>query len=109
MTPAEYLVHHGAGGHLGRFRAVASAAFARGDAVVVRGLRGLELGEVLCAAEGKAALPDPFVGELLRRATPDDLAAADRQRAFGQRLCADAERLAAEAGLPLAVVDLGVP
>jgi hypothetical protein len=108
MMSAEYLVHHGAGGHLGRFRAAAPAAFARGDAVVVRGLRGLELGEVLCAAEGKAALPDPYVGDLLRRATADDLAAADRRREFGQRLCADAERLAAERGLPLAVVDLEV-
>lgn len=108
MTPAEYLVHHGAGGHLGRFRAATPTALARGVAVVVRGRRGLELGEVLCAAEGKAVLPDPYVGELLRRATTDDLTAADRQREFGHRLCADAERLAAEAGLPLAVVDLEV-
>src|SRR5260221_665674 len=108
MTLAEYLVHHGAGGHLGRFRAAKSATFTRGDTVVVRGLRGLELGEVLCAAEGKAALPDPYVGEVLRRALPDDLAVAERQREIGQRLCTDAEQLAVEFGLPLAVVDLEV-
>src|SRR5947209_20231467 len=108
MTPAEFLVHYGAGGHLGRFRAAVPASFGRGDAVVVRGRRGLELGEVLCAAEGKAALPDPYVGELLRRATTDDLSSANRLRELGQRLCTDAERLAAEFGLPLAVVDLEV-
>src|SRR5579871_1748711 len=108
MATAEYLVHYGAAGHLGRFRATAPAQFRRGDVVVVRGVRGLELGELLCAADGKAVLPDPFVGELLRRATTDDQTAATHHRQLGQSLCAEAEQLAADLGLPLAAVDLEI-
>src|SRR5437773_11999900 len=82
----EYLVYHGCAGHLGRFRST-DGALARGTAVVVRSRRGLELGEVLCPADpDRAALPDPFVGELLRPATADDEIAAARGAEVGQRL-----------------------
>jgi hypothetical protein len=106
-TAGEYLVHHGAAGHLGRFRAAGGDVCARGDAVVVRTARGLELGEVLAPADGsRVTFPDAFVGELLRRATRDDLAAVARGREVGIALCADGERLAFERALPLAVVDV---
>src|SRR5262249_38319296 len=72
-----------------------------------RSRRGLELGEVLCpAAVDRAALPDPFVGELLRAATPDDVATADRHRDLGQLLFTDGCRLTDARDLPLAVVDV---
>ena len=62
----EYLVHHGAAGHVGRFRSADGDGCARGDSVVVRSQRGLELGEVLAAAEPeRVPFPDGFVGELL--------------------------------------------
>ena len=58
----EYLVHHGAAGHVGRFRAAGDGC-ARGDAVVIRSQRGLELGEVLAPADdGRVPFPDGFVG-----------------------------------------------
>ena len=110
MKPTyEYLVHHGTAGHVGRFRSAGGAACARGDAVVVRSQRGLELGEILAPADGaRVAFPDAFVGALLRPATDTDRAAADRCRAVGLDLCADGERLAAERGLSLAVLDAEV-
>jgi hypothetical protein len=105
----EYLVHHGAAGHVGRFRAAVACAPERGDAVVVRTSRGLELGEVLrLATLERASFPDPFVGELLRPATADDVAAAARYRELGRIVAGDAERLAAERGLPLAVLDVEI-
>src|SRR5690349_7444738 len=109
MSAREYLVHHGCAGHLGRFRTAADGALDRGAAVVVRTLRGLELGEVLCPADSdRLALPDPFVGELLRAATPADLDAADRARQLGQRLFDEGSRLTVALALPLAPVDVEV-
>jgi hypothetical protein len=109
MAGSEYLVHHGCAGHLGRFRAAAVGALDRGAAVVVRSRRGLELGEVLCpAGPDPLSLPDPFVGDLLRPATPADLADADRNRAFGQRLFDEGTALAGSLGLPLTLVDVEI-
>ncbi|HEY1376054.1 MAG TPA: hypothetical protein VGF55_04640 [Gemmataceae bacterium] len=109
MEGGEYLVHHGCAGHLGRFRAAGPGGFGRGAGVVVRSRRGLELGEVLCpSASDRAVLPDPFVGELLRAATADDLAAAHSHRELEQRLFVDGCRLSDDRGLPLAVVDVEV-
>jgi hypothetical protein len=105
----EYLVHHGVAGHVGRFRSADGNSCVRGDAVVVRSQRGLELGRVLARAESdRAAFPDGFVGELLRRASAEDVSLAERGRATGLQLCAAGERLAAAIGLPLAVLDAEV-
>src|SRR4051812_13505926 len=105
----EYLVHHGCAGHLGRFSSAGSQVFGRGEAVVVRSRRGLELGEVLCPCSPDGALlPDPFVGELLRAATTTDIADAEERRDFGRRLFDKAVRRADDLGLPLAVIDVEV-
>jgi hypothetical protein len=105
----EYLVQHGAVGHLGRFRSGEGRGFRRGDAVVVRSRRGLELGDVLChsSADG-AVLPDPFVGELIRAATADDVAEAEQRHQLGRLVFEDAARHAEAIGLPLAVIDVEV-
>ncbi len=109
MSGHEYLVYHGCSGHLGRFRAPDAGGLDRGTTVVVRSARGLELGEVLCPAQpDRATLPDPFVGELLRPATPTDLADAERCRAVGQRLFDEGCQLAEGMRLPLALVDVEV-
>jgi hypothetical protein len=106
----EHLIYHGCAGHLGRFRPIeVGAAFGRGAPVVVRSRRGLELGEVLCQATADGAwLPDPEVGELVRAATADDVAAAGRNRDLSQRLFDDGSRLADARGLPLAFLDVEV-
>jgi hypothetical protein len=105
----EYLIHHGCAGHLGRFRSAGASSFGRGDAVVVRSRRGLELGQVLCPSSSDGAvLPDPFVGELLRSANCDDFADAGRRRKSGLLLFDEATRDAGHRGLPLAVIDIEI-
>jgi cell fate regulator YaaT (PSP1 superfamily) len=110
MDLPEYLVRYGSTGEFGRFRPVSLVSSARGDPVVVRSHRGLELGVLLCpATPGHAQfLPNTSVGQLLRSATPEDERQAEHVREVGQRLFADARRLTAELGLPLEVVDVEV-
>ncbi|HYH65689.1 MAG TPA: hypothetical protein VD866_13415 [Urbifossiella sp.] len=96
------LVRYGRPGYVGRFRAAANVE--RGSRVVVRGLRGLELGTVLCAADRSAGIDDE--GELLRAATAADDAAGDRAAALARDLLAAADDLAA--GLPVAFPDAEV-
>ncbi len=110
MTTLEYLVSYGAAGEFGRFHAAAPFSCRRGDRVVVRSHRGLELGAVLCPATPGHAhfLPNTTVGELLRPASPEDQALAARRRQQAGALCDDARRLTAELGLPLEVLDAEV-
>jgi hypothetical protein len=106
----EYLLSYGVAGDFGRFRPLRPLALGRGDRAVVRSHRGLELAEVLCPARPGHArfLPNTTVGTLLRPATPEDEAAALTMRERGQRLFEDGRLLAAELGLPLAVLDAEV-
>jgi len=104
----EYLVSYGNAGDFGRFRA--PSLLRRGDPVVVRSPRGLELGSVLCpAGPGHARLlAQVAVGELLRVAGPEDWNSAERLRKRGQALFADARQTAADLGLPLEILDVEV-
>ncbi len=104
-----YLVQYGRSAFVGRFPAAFDGSCARGDRVVVRGPRGLELGTVLCEpADRFARLVDagPPGGELVRPATGDDEAAADRLDARGQTILAAAQDRADDLGLSLALVDV---
>jgi hypothetical protein len=102
----EYLVAFGRAGHLGRFRA-AEPSYRRGDAVVVRGRRGVELGEVLGPLTGPT-LPDEYVGDVLRASLDDDRAAATASARRALAICTEAETVAAELDLPLTVLDVEV-
>ncbi len=110
MSASEYLVSHGLSGEFGTFRAATALDCRRGDRVVVRGPRGVEIGSVLCAATGghTRLLEDVPVGDLLRRATDEDEAIARGMAERGQRLFEDARRLAAEQGLSLEIIDVEV-
>jgi cell fate regulator YaaT (PSP1 superfamily) len=103
----EYLVGYGTAGDFGRFRPTRELVCQRGDRVVVRSHRGMELGEVLCeATPGHAQfLPNTTVGPLLRVASPKDEQTAEVQHRKAQALCAEGRRLAGELGLPLDVLD----
>jgi hypothetical protein len=107
---SEYLLGYGVAGDFGRFRPVRPLTLGRGDRAVVRSHRGLELAEVLCPARPGHArfLPNTTVGSLLRPAAPEDEATALRMRERGQRLFEDGRLLAAELGLPLAILDAEV-
>jgi hypothetical protein len=108
MTEREYLLSYGTMGDLAR----ASAGFdcARGDEMVLRSPRGLELGVVLCASgPGHVRLLSSVgCGEVVRHATPEDGHTAERMRRRGEHLFADARQTAAQLGLPLEILDVEV-
>jgi PSP1 C-terminal conserved region len=110
MHQLEYLLSYGAAGDFGRFRAPATLTCRRGESLVVRSPRGLELGVVLCAAEQGHVrlLEQAAVGEVLRPASAEDRRAADQMRERGHRLFADARQVAAEFALPLEILDAEV-
>jgi hypothetical protein len=103
----EYLVSYGLLGDFGRFRPAASLTCCRGDRVIVRTPRGLELGEVLRDATPRHAhfLPNTTVGPLLRHATDEDERLLETLRGKSGQLCESAARQAAALALPLAVLD----
>jgi len=110
MTPV-YLVQYGRSAFVGRFRPereTASGFFGRGDRVVIRGPRGLELGTVLCQLTDRYLPNADDDGELIHPATPEDEAAAERFDALGQTILAAADERAAESGLPISFVDIEV-
>jgi cell fate regulator YaaT (PSP1 superfamily) len=106
----EYLVGYGLQGEFGRFRPVRPVVCRRGDRVVVRSPRGLEIGAVLREATARHAhfLPNTTLGQLLRRLTPEDEQQQCTQQRRGQQLLERAARLAEEFGLPLEVLDAEV-
>jgi cell fate regulator YaaT (PSP1 superfamily) len=110
MNGTEYLVSYGSAGELGRFLAAEPLDCRRGERVVVRTQRGVEIGSVLCPSTPQHAhmLADTFVGELLRPAGPEDEAIAQGVRDRQERLFEDARRLAVELELPLEILDVEV-
>jgi cell fate regulator YaaT (PSP1 superfamily) len=106
----DYLLSYGTMGDVGRFRPTTPLSVRRGDQAVVRSYRGLELAEVLCeATPGHVRfLPNTTLGKLLRQATPEDRRRAELMQERGQRLFEEGGRLAAELGLPLALLDAEV-
>ncbi len=76
QRPATHVVRVGVLGQLGQFMAADSRRYPRGTRVIVRTLRGLEIGEVLSNAIQSA--PGPLDGELLRAMTIEDELLATR-------------------------------
>jgi len=110
MEGQEYLVSYGLTGEFGRFHSRTALHLRRGERVVVRGARGVEIGEVLCPARPRHAnfLPNTSVGQLLRRLSPADEQTAIEMRVRGQQLFERGQLLSAELGLPLMVLDVEV-
>jgi cell fate regulator YaaT (PSP1 superfamily) len=70
-----YVVRYGRMRFLGEYAGLADQEHHRGQRVVVRSDRGIEMGEVLCPATPQTAryLENPVQGEILRTATGEDL------------------------------------
>jgi cell fate regulator YaaT (PSP1 superfamily) len=70
-----FVVRYGQMRHIGEYESVEGRPHSRGERVVVRSDRGTELGEILCPATDRTAsfLENPFRGQILRVATPEDL------------------------------------
>ena len=108
MAQCEYLVVRGLAGEIGRFRGDEGVLLRRGTAVVVRGERGLELGEVVRrSTAGHAALAGA-VGELVRLAEEADLRRGREMASRAARLATRAGELVGAMGLPVAVLDAEV-
>jgi hypothetical protein len=106
-TDAECLVRHGLAGRVGWYAADAPAP-GRGEAVVLRTSRGVELGEVLKVEPSKARAGEDSIGvfRVLRAAEPADLELAqdvERLRDARFDLC---RRVVEEAGWALELVDV---
>jgi cell fate regulator YaaT (PSP1 superfamily) len=110
MSALEYLVSYGLAGDFGRFRSLTALDCRRGDRVVVRSHRGLEVGHVLLPATARHAmfLPNTTLGQLVRVMTADDERQQEDLRERGRRLFARAIDLADEQELPLEVIDAEV-
>lgn len=110
MMNCEYLVSHGKSGGLGRFAWTQPQPLNRGQLVVLRTQRGLELGTVLCPAQSRhqRALQETPVGELLRPVTAADQHQAERWQVLAETLFAEARLLAQALALPLEILDVEV-
>jgi cell fate regulator YaaT (PSP1 superfamily) len=110
MQHAEYLVGYGVTGDFGRFRADAALSLPRGSRVVIRGERGLELGQVLRRATDRTArfLGSGSVGELLRPAGPDDEEQSRRMQQRGAKLLRRGGEQIEQLGIPVALLDVEV-
>lgn len=78
--PTTYVVRYGQMRFLGEYAGLPDQVHPRGQRVVVQSDRGLELGEVLCAATEQAAryLENPVRGPIVRVATAEDLGTCER-------------------------------
>jgi cell fate regulator YaaT (PSP1 superfamily) len=107
MVGTEYVLTFGNFGKFSRFRTCTPLAFRRGERVVVRSERGLELGTVLRArADDTGVWDGEQVGEILRSATAEDVRAADGMRDRSQALYEDSRRLVRDLSLPVEILDV---
>jgi cell fate regulator YaaT (PSP1 superfamily) len=108
MDGREYLVSFGLTGEFGRFRAAGPLSLRRGERVVVRSSRGMEIAEVLREATPRHAhfLPNTSVGQLLRRLTSEDEQTESARQSRRHELFERGRRLTAELELPLELLDV---
>jgi len=101
-SPREYLVQYGRSAFVGRFAAPPEFRATRGDAVLARTPRGLELGEVLDSGESKfvSQLDSATGGQIVR--SIDETERIDVQSLEGELIDAANEWLG---DMPLSIVD----
>jgi len=102
-----WIVRHGAMRFLGEFDPD-SGTYRRGDEVVVRTDRGLELGQVLCEASPRTAelLVDPTHGRIVRLVGDRDRAERERLREREQHELETCNRFVAQRKLQMELVDV---
>jgi cell fate regulator YaaT (PSP1 superfamily) len=93
---------------LGEYRDLEGQEHPRGQKVIVRTDRGVELGEVLCLATDRTAyfLENPFRGEIVRVASEDDLEAGRRLAERQKQGLAVCEEFVAKRRLQMNLVDV---
>jgi hypothetical protein len=103
-----YLIRYGVMGHVSRFRASPECdrPLGRGQAVVIRTDRGVELGEVLLPIEGTAEVPPADRQRVVRPAGPDDLARSRQAEAIRPERFALCQRILREGDWPWELIDV---
>jgi cell fate regulator YaaT (PSP1 superfamily) len=106
----DYVVRYGRMRFLGEFSGLQGQDHPRGQAVVIRSDRGVELGEVLCPSSERTGrfLVNPTRGEILRLPTPDDRAEEDRHAKAWDGYFATCTELVAKRRLQMDLVDLEI-
>jgi cell fate regulator YaaT (PSP1 superfamily) len=105
---SQLVVRHGAMRFLGTFDAAPEDNYRRGDHVIVRTDRGLEVGEVLCEATTRAVefLSDATSGRIIRRVTAEDRATREEQREGERREMEACRGFVANRRLQMELVDV---
>ncbi len=98
-----YWVQYGRCGFVGRL--TSAVALARGDRVVLRSGRGVEIGSILCEVRERFATPWAADGEILRRADSADETHHDQLAKRASERLAQANAAAEHHQLPLTFVD----
>jgi hypothetical protein len=101
-----YLVQFGRSAFVGRFSAQTPAQ--RGDQVVLRTPRGLELGSVLCEVQDRLGEQIDAAGELIRAAEAQDHVTSAQYHKLASQLLQSASELAQRKNLPLTFLDVEV-
>src|SRR5215472_16207309 len=104
---SSWIVRHGAMRFLGEFDPE-NAAYARGQEVVVRTERGLELGQVLCPSTPRAVelIAEPTRGRIVRVLTERDQAERQRLREVEEREMEACARFVEQRRLQMELVDV---
>lgn len=105
---ADYVVRFGAMRILGVFAPGDDRCYSRGDHVVLKTDRGLEVGEVLCEATPRvlAALSNPPKGHILRPMTVEDTNELKRIQAHQREEFRVCQECIAKVGLEMELVDV---
>ena len=104
----KYIVRFGSMRTLGVMGVRGRDEYRRGQDVIVRSNRGLEIGSVLCEATDDALshLDEPPVGQILRLMTGDDQNEARHLESQKSGKLDACRRLMVESGLPMQLVDI---
>ena len=107
-APVTHLVRHGSMRFIGEYVQPNGAVVGRGDTVILRTERGQENGEVMCPAtpQAVAAIPEPTRGDIIRVATPEDVAKIAKIREQQKQQYDAGARLIAHHRLLMQVVDV---
>ncbi|MCX7421866.1 MAG: regulatory iron-sulfur-containing complex subunit RicT [Planctomycetia bacterium] len=105
----QYVVRYGITRIVGEFSSKGDDAIPRGTQVIVRSDRGVECGEVLCAASEQTRQHlgrTDESGRILQIATPDDLRKRDQVRQMERKDFAECLRFVAERKLQMELLDV---
>jgi len=102
---APHIIRVGAMGQVGRFVPVEPIVYPRRSRVVLRTVRGLEVGEVLATSAGNGRAGQEH-GQILRAMTPEDEMLQERLERYRADAYEACERLLAENGHSAALLDV---